>query len=183
MSISSNQHPVDFGRSGGGSKLVHVDALLLADPFDLRIGEPLDGLQQHGHVFHRPGRAVVPPDQLIDMGEADGWCRAVPNRLAAVAAQPVPGQVEGSLDRLGVHRRRPTAGMDDRSDEAGAHHRSSAQPVQSQHGQRLRPIWLTDGEPTVLQPAAHDQIVRRRDEGPDAVEVGQLRIQTIPALQ
>ena len=100
-------------------------------------------------------------DEVTEVGGADSRGRAVPDGMATVTEQGVPGQVEGPLHWLAVDRRQTAAVVRDRPYQAGAGHRPPVVAVRVPPGGRPQLIALRAvGEQAVLHPAAGDQGVR-----------------------
>ena len=96
----------------------------------------------------------------------------------------MPGEVQGTVDQLGVHGREAAAGLDDRAHEAGANDRTPAHQVQVGRSSQPGPAGLVPvGEPGVLHPASPDDLPGLVEQLVDAVQLGQPRGEHVVARE
>ena len=123
---------------------------------------------------------VVPAGQVAQVRGADrrGW--APSHWLVHVVVQCMPGEVQRPLSPLGVGRAGSPRGVHDRSHETGAKDGGIACGLQVVRGDHALPaVCVSDGEPPVLDPAGTDHGGRILEHGSDAMELSQLRGDTV----
>ena len=97
----------------------------------------------------------------------------------------VPGEIQGTLNRLRLHLRQATATLHDCTNQTRTHHRTARHLVDVVRGRRFRPSVDVDVcEPAVLQPALADQVSRLVEDVGQGVELGEpcARFVTEPQL-